>query len=137
MAAGRKTTYIQGVETAIGFNFSDPNIFWEALHVPGALVRDIGNRMVPTGNKRLAIVGDAFIKAAIVHAWYRIQAATGTQLMPLSRIKLMPAFRDWKQRHCLCGKQQQPCEYCSCPWLEQFHCPSSRSIRCVRELHAG
>ncbi|KAG8532328.1 uncharacterized protein KY384_003969 [Bacidia gigantensis] len=73
----RKDQMLQGVEAITGCVFQDPDILWEALHAPGAVSRDIGGRNLADGNKRLALVGDAFMKAALLTRWYLSNAARG------------------------------------------------------------
>ena len=68
--AQSKTQKIQAVEAMINHQFQDPDVLWEALHVPGAIVRDGGGRNYAEGNKRLAFLGDFIMKAALSSQWY-------------------------------------------------------------------
>lgn len=61
---------IHRVEDVIGYKFKDNDIVWEALQAAGSVVRQSGNRSFREGNKRLAIVGDAVLKLALVEDWY-------------------------------------------------------------------
>jgi len=61
---------ILGVESTIGCKFKDSSIVWEAMQAAGSGVFLIGDRRIPDGNKRLAVVGDTILKLALVEEWY-------------------------------------------------------------------
>ena len=61
---------VQGVEEAIAYQFNDPTILWEALQAAGSSVFIINGRRLIDGNKRLALLGDAILKVALVEDWY-------------------------------------------------------------------
>ncbi len=60
----------RGVESIIGYHFSDSMILWEALQAAGSTVRSAGTRRFPDGNKRLAVLGDTILKLVLVSEWY-------------------------------------------------------------------
>ena len=70
MATNQMSTMTRGVETIIGYNFSDPLILWEALQAAGSGVTSAGIRRFPDGNKRLAVLGDTILKLVLVGHWY-------------------------------------------------------------------
>ena len=61
-----------GVEAIIGYRFKDRSLLIEALHVTGRRSR---NSYV--GSKRLALLGDAVLKLALVEPWYQEGTTTG------------------------------------------------------------
>lgn len=61
---------ILGVESRIGYKFTDPSIAWEAMQAAGSGVFLVGDRRIPDGNKRLAVIGDTILKLALVEEWY-------------------------------------------------------------------
>ena len=61
---------IQGVEATIGYHFAEPLILWEALQATGNGIRSAGTRRFADGNMRLAVVGDAILKLALLEEWY-------------------------------------------------------------------
>ncbi|KAI9739551.1 MAG: hypothetical protein M1834_006267 [Cirrosporium novae-zelandiae] len=65
-----QNSIISSVEVIIGYRFMDRSILWEALHAPGSLFPVIGNHCLAEGNKRLAIVGDAILRSALIETWY-------------------------------------------------------------------
>ena len=65
-----KQQMIGDVQAIIAYTFHDGDILWEALHVPGAMLSATGNRNLSDGNKRLALLGDAIMKAALLINWY-------------------------------------------------------------------
>lgn len=66
MASTPSTDMIGGVESITCYNFKDPLIAWEAIQAAGSGVYIIGNRRIPDGNKRLAILGDTILKLAVI-----------------------------------------------------------------------
>lgn len=53
-----------------GYVFEDPHILWEALQMAGSGVFTIGDRSVPDGNKRLAVLGDQALDIISCKKWY-------------------------------------------------------------------
>lgn len=62
MAFNNRTTLITSGELLTGYMFLDSEILWEALQVSGSNTA----HMYPEGNKRLAMIGDAALKLAIL-----------------------------------------------------------------------
>ncbi|KAK4613811.1 hypothetical protein CLAFUW4_09027, partial [Fulvia fulva] len=56
------------LEIILGHNFVNEDILREALWAAGP--GSVGHRLFPEGNKRLALVGDAALKIALVHHSY-------------------------------------------------------------------
>ena len=69
---------VQGAENAIRYQSSDTDLIWEALQAAGSGVLSIGGRPLMDGNKRLALLGDASLKLALVEDWYGGVEARGT-----------------------------------------------------------
>lgn len=67
--AGSMDVQIQAAQAIIGYTFNDPYILWEALSLAGSRAKNVDGRIFPEGNKRLALHGDAFIKAALLDDW--------------------------------------------------------------------
>ena len=63
-------TKVQGVETVINYTFTEPLILWEALQATGNGIRSVEMRTFADGNMRLALVGDAILKVALLEEWY-------------------------------------------------------------------
>ena len=65
-----KINAVQGVEAIIDYHFIEPLILWEALQATGNGISSVGTRSFADGNKRLALVGDAILKVALLEEWY-------------------------------------------------------------------
>ncbi len=78
---------IREVENTIGYNFTDHLIVWEAMQAAGSGVFLVGNRRIPDGNKRLAVLGDTILQLALLEEWYSGGEARGnaTRYGQLSR----------------------------------------------------
>lgn len=63
-----KPDTLQAVETILAYHFTDRNQLWTALQAAGSSYP--GERTDTDGNKRLAILGDAVLKLALVEDWY-------------------------------------------------------------------
>ena len=70
MASNQMSNMTRGVESIIGYSFTDPLILWEALQAAGSGVRSAGTRRFADGNKRLAVLGDTILKLVLVEEWY-------------------------------------------------------------------
>ncbi|KAL8682243.1 MAG: hypothetical protein Q9186_001702 [Xanthomendoza sp. 1 TL-2023] len=73
MANTRMNNAVDGVEAIIGYNFDDRFLLWEALQAAGSFVSlagGAGNRKIPNGNKRLAVLGDTVLQLVLVEVWY-------------------------------------------------------------------
>lgn len=79
MAAVIMANAIGGVQRIIGYTFNDTSIVWEAMQAAGSGVRLVGNRRIPDGNKRLAVLGDTILKLAIIEEWYNGGEARGNE----------------------------------------------------------
>lgn len=64
------TNAVQGVEDIIDYHFAEPLILWEALQATGNGISCVGARSFADGNMRLAMVGDAILKLALLEEWY-------------------------------------------------------------------
>ena len=64
------TSAVQGVEGTINYHFAEPLILWEALQATGNGISSVGARSFTDGNMRLALVGDAILKLALLEEWY-------------------------------------------------------------------
>ena len=64
------TNAVQGAEAAILYRSAEPFILWEALQATGNGVRSVGTRSFVDRNMRLALVGDAILKVALLEEWY-------------------------------------------------------------------
>ena len=91
-----KATRLQNVQTLITYQFNDGDILWEALHVPGAFAFDAGSRNLSNGNKRLALLGDAILKAAITIEWYGTCDTRGRFSMIDDDNLLLIGYRGWQ-----------------------------------------
>ena len=74
MALSEKALRIHAVETLVQYRFHNRELLWEALQGPPTFV-------VPDGNKRLAIVGDAAIRLALAKNWYPGKTSKGKILI--------------------------------------------------------
>jgi hypothetical protein len=69
------STQRQELEALLKYTFVDPDILWEALQAAGNGVAIIGERQLDNdGNKRLALVGDAMLRLALVNKWFGTDA---------------------------------------------------------------
>ena len=71
------------IHAILGRQFNDPNILTEALQAAGSSIRYAGTRAIPDGNKRLALIGDAVLKVALLDHWYPGGASRGRSIMRL------------------------------------------------------
>ena len=77
-AEQKKTNALDGTQRAINYTFTDREILWEALQVPGAITAySTTNRNFTNGNKRLALLGDTIGKSALLARWYQTTAIRG------------------------------------------------------------
>ena len=89
MSVLRMTPTIRTAQNKIGYRFKNPQYLWEALQAPGSIVRSgevqgagttyhsKGFEGFPDGNRRLAVVGDAALRLAIVEDWYKGDTVRG------------------------------------------------------------
>ena len=78
MASDLMVNMTGGVESIIGYCFTDPLILWEALQATGSGISVAGTRRFPEGNKRLAVLGDTILKLVLVEQWYHSTDVRGT-----------------------------------------------------------
>ena len=77
-AEQKKKIALDGTQQAINYDFTDREVLWEALQVPGAITAySTTNRNFTNGNKRLALLGDTIGKSALLARWYRTTAMRG------------------------------------------------------------
>lgn len=55
----KKVTQLTNAAEAIGYDFKNPDLLWEALQASGSPVQVIDRRRLVQGNKLLAGIGDA------------------------------------------------------------------------------
>jgi dsRNA-specific ribonuclease len=89
MAAIDKT-HIKDAEKAektIGYHFEDHALLWEALHAPGSGIAGAqmsGSRVLTEeGNKRMAGVGDAWLKLVTTMEWFNEELPRSMEPLPL------------------------------------------------------
>ena len=68
---------IHTAEQIIGYQFKDHFILWEALQAAGSGVNGAGGRLIPDGNKRLAVFGGVVLQMVVAGMWYSSGAARG------------------------------------------------------------
>ncbi|KAG0651802.1 ribonuclease III [Hyphodiscus hymeniophilus] len=69
---------IRGVESIIGYTFTNPPLLWEALQAPGSNVYRIGGRQISNqGHKRIALLGDKWLDLIIFMDWFVENVSTG------------------------------------------------------------
>ena len=61
---------VEEAQAIIQYHFLDETTLWEALQAPGSVASLIGHRRAVEGNKRLALLGDALLRVAIVQKGY-------------------------------------------------------------------
>ncbi|KAL8861713.1 MAG: hypothetical protein Q9178_001914 [Gyalolechia marmorata] len=70
MASAQMNKAVDGVEPLIGYAFQDRFLLWEALQAAGSSVFRAGDRTIPNGNKRLALLGDTILQLVLAEQWY-------------------------------------------------------------------
>lgn len=70
------------LEQKLGHTFADPTILQEALQAAGNGVRQIGDRTIEDGNKRLALLGDSIMTLVLLRGWYK-DGESRSKLIPL------------------------------------------------------
>ena len=103
------TNAVQGVEATIDYHFTEPQILWEALQATGNGISFGGTRSFADGNKRLALVGDAILKVALLEEWYAGIESRGMWIIiiVIDR-KTKKRFRNRQQYHADGRRQRQP-----------------------------
>ena len=77
---------IQSVESSINYHFNDSGILWEALQAAGSGSTYIDTRQFAEGNKKLAFLGDAVLKLALLEGWYSGGGIRGMERPPSRNI---------------------------------------------------
>ena len=80
---------IAHIQAIIGRQFNDATMLTEALQAAGSSIRFAGTRAIPDGNKRLALIGDAVLKVALLDHWYQGGTSRGKFSM---RLCYLPTF---------------------------------------------
>ena len=85
---------VRMAQIKIGYDFKNAPYLWEALQAPGSIVRSgeidgagterhsVGFQRFPDGNRRLAVLGDAVLRLALVEDWYKGDTVRGVWLIP-------------------------------------------------------
>ena len=68
---------INAAESIAGRPWKDRTLLWEALQTSGSGVFMAGTRLIPEGNKRLAVVGDSVMKTVLAEHYYKEGAYRG------------------------------------------------------------
>ncbi|KAL8692510.1 MAG: hypothetical protein Q9218_002485 [Villophora microphyllina] len=71
-----KAMKISGAQALLGYIFNDPAPLWEALQAAGPQATTLDGKALPKGNMRLALLGDAVLKTALLEGWYRTPGST-------------------------------------------------------------
>ena len=78
------TTNVTALGVMLQYDFQEPLLAWEALQLAGNGVSRIGSRYTPTGNKRLAILGDQVINTVLCNGWYKSEMSDkGKQVLSI------------------------------------------------------
>ncbi|KAL2040772.1 hypothetical protein N7G274_006230 [Stereocaulon virgatum] len=77
MTSDEKASAIRAVETLIQYKFHKTDLLWEALQTSKMSALSTNARLLPEGNRRLAIVGDAAMQLALAEDWYRTSDTRG------------------------------------------------------------
>ena len=80
MTSDQKAAAIRAVETLVQHKFHDTDLLWGALQTSKVSVDSTKAMLLPDGNRRLAIVGDAAMQLALAEDWYRTSASRGSSL---------------------------------------------------------
>lgn len=83
---------VQDCQRIIGYDFKNQYICWEALQTAGNGIVAAGQRRIPNGNKRLAILGEYVIGLVISQDWYDGGSDEGRE-SPHARQRQDPSFR--------------------------------------------
>lgn len=62
---------------------------WEALQIAGSGIDSISGKLIPNGNTRLAIAGDAFMAAVLVRQWLASRDARGNSPFTYKSLSMM------------------------------------------------
>lgn len=82
---------VAAVAAYIGYDFVEPGILLEALHLAGTIFTDANGDLLREGNKSLAGVGDRVISLVITRDAHEDRLTIGTFLLHLAR-RWTPVF---------------------------------------------
>ena len=88
MALEKKSKALSDVQAIIDYHCQDTDFLWEALQACGTHCDCTGMPTPPDGNKRLAVVGDAALKLALMEDWYHTGLVKGCRCSGLSSVQL-------------------------------------------------
>ncbi|KAG6997512.1 hypothetical protein G7Y79_00040g076770 [Physcia stellaris] len=71
MATQETAEAVTSVKAILGYHFTDLSLLIEALQASGPLVRPDSGWLKSEGNKRLALLGDAALRLALLEPWYQ------------------------------------------------------------------
>ena len=92
--ATQGTITAHGLEGVIGYHFLDPLVLQEAVEAAGVLAFYAGGRSGADGNKRLALIGDAILRVALVEHGYDQRYPKGeNKIWPLRESSLTQVTR--------------------------------------------
>jgi ribonuclease III len=66
----RMQSKLNKCQDIIGYEFNNRHLGWEALQMAGNGISRSGGRSCPSGNKRLAIMGDSILGVVLSKPWY-------------------------------------------------------------------
>lgn len=70
MATQQTAEAMTSVQAIISYHFKDLSLLIEAFQASGPLVRPDSGWLKSEGNKRLALLGDAALRLALLEPWY-------------------------------------------------------------------
>ena len=88
---------VTAIEKIISYTFNDKTLLWEALHAAGTgwHLGQLTGRTMIEGNKRLAIVGDAYLRAALSSQWYATKEVIGSVSSKARQTVPLTFIGDW------------------------------------------
>jgi hypothetical protein len=84
---------VEACPKIIKYQFKTPHILWEALRVGKSNFTTTGDREIPLGNRRQAVVEDIILSHVLCSRWYREGKTRGNPLF-LNLLVLQP-YADW------------------------------------------
>ena len=68
---------LESLQAQLQYHFNNANLLKEALTAAGAAVSDLNTDGPVSGNKRLALIGDAVLRLSVLDEWYPDGGSTG------------------------------------------------------------
>lgn len=68
---------LESLQAELQYHFNNANLLEEALTAAGAAVSDLEVNGPVSGNKRLALIGDAVLRLSVLDEWYPGGGSTG------------------------------------------------------------